>query len=246
MRFLLRLVSRLVKWILKWLFAFALLATIFFIVANYTFHHWYPIRQKVQASVKASIETHHVHPLSYAEIPLAYRDAVIATEDRRFSWDPGFDPVGILRSVIVDVEQDGYVEGGSTIAQQLADNTLLNHQKTLMRKIEQLVVAVGIYDTFSKPETLAMYANVIYFGHGAYGLYNAAETYFGRTPAQCNTGELAMLAGLPNAPSVYDPFRNLALARQRQQIVIHNMVDAGKLSPAEAKQILAEPIRLRK
>ena len=89
-----------------------------------------------------------------------------------------------------------------------------------------------------------MYANVIYFGHGAYGLYNAAQTYFGRAPAQCNAGELAMLAGIPNAPSLYDPLRNMNLARQRQQVVIDNMVDAGKITNAQAQQIRTMPIRL--
>ena len=239
-----RFFRRIVTSVLKVLVELALLTGGLMFLANYAFHHWIPIRQRVQASVEAKVALHHIHPLSYTAIPAAYREAVIATEDRRFSWDPGFDPVGIVRSFIVDVEKDGYVEGGSTITQQLVDNTILNKKKTITRKVKQLAYAVGIYDTFSKEDTLAMYANVIYFGHGAYGLYNAAETYFGQTPTQCNAGELAMLAGIPNEPSLYDPFRNLSLARQRQQIVIDNMVDDGQITQSEAEQIRAMPIRL--
>lgn len=245
LRFFRRLVSRFVRWVLKVLLVLAVVSAICFAAANYIFHHWYPIREKVLASVAARIQTYHIHPLTYAQIPQAYQEAVIATEDRRFAWDPGVDPIGIARSVIVDVEKDGYVEGGSTITQQVVDNTLLNQQKTLIRKVKQATLAVGIYDTFSKQETLAMYANIIYFGNGAYGLSNAANTYFGKSPAECNAGELTMLAGIPNAPSVYDPFRNLALARQRQMTVVDNMVDDGKITPVEAKKILAMPIQLR-
>lgn len=240
-----RIVTAIGRWVLRVLLAAAILLAALFFVANYAFHHWYPIREKILESVAARSHQYHIHTLSYAQIPPTYRNAIIATEDRRFAWDPGIDPVGILRSIVVDVERDGYVEGGSTITQQVADNTLLNQNKTIVRKLKQVAVAIGIYDTFSKSETLAMYANVIYFGHGAYGLYNAAETYFGRTPLQCNAGELAMLAGIPNAPSSYDPLKHPRLARQRQEIVVDNMVDAGKITSSEAKQILALPLRLK-
>jgi monofunctional glycosyltransferase len=173
-----------------------------------------------------------------------YRDAVIATEDRRFAWDPGIDPVGIVRSVFVDIGHDGYIQGGSTLTQQLADNTILSRQKSLSYKLTQAFYAIGIYDTVSKPKTFEMYANVIYFGNGAYGVYNAAKMYFGMDFNRLNDGELTMLAGLPNAPSVYDPFRHFSLARQRQSIVLENMVNAGIITQQRAKAIYQEPIRL--
>jgi membrane peptidoglycan carboxypeptidase len=105
--------------------------------------------------------------------------------------------------------------------------------------------AIGVYDTMSKQETFAFYTNVIYFGHGAYGLYQAAETYFGKTPSALNAGELTMLAGLPNGPSVYDPYKNMALAIKRQHLVIQNMVNNGVISELQARQIISEPIVLR-
>jgi penicillin-binding protein 1A len=90
-----------------------------------------------------------------------------------------------------------------------------------------------------------MYVNVIYFGHGAYGLYNAAKTYFGKDPTQLNAGELTLLAGLPNAPTIYDPFKNMSLARQRQSIVLENMVDDNFISKKDSTQIFDQPIQLK-
>jgi penicillin-binding protein 1A/penicillin-binding protein 2A len=227
------------------LFGALLTISLFFGGLNVYFHTSFPIRQKVQTAAAAMFREHHVHIVPYAEIPHFYKEAVIATEDRRFSWDPGIDPIGILRSFVVDVEKDGYVEGGSTITQQLVDNTIIRHQKTLGYKIRQALYAIGLYDTMSKPETFDLYANVIYFGNGAYGLYNAAETYFGRRPDACNLGELAMLAGLPNAPSDYDPFYAYPLARKRESIVLENMVDAGMMTVRESHVIFNMPIQLR-
>lgn len=95
-------------------------------------------------------------------------------------------------------------------------------------------------------ETLTTYTNIIYYGNRAYGLYNASLTYFGRASSRLNDGELTMLAGIPNDPHGDDPFRSLSDARERQQIVLHNMVDAGAITLFEAKQIFAEPIHLSK
>ncbi|MDP9728106.1 glycosyl transferase [Alicyclobacillus sp. TC] len=211
---------------------------------DFYYHKIFPIARAVQLAAERKMIRYHVHPLTYSEIPSFYRDAVIATEDRRFAWDPGIDPVGILRSFIVDVEKDGYVEGGSTITQQLIDNTILHHRKTIPYKIHQALDAIGLYDTMSKKEVFQLYANVIYFGHGAYGLYNASEVYFHLPPNRCNLGELAMLAGLPNAPSVYDPFKSMRLARLRESIVLENMVDDGLLSVKQSQTVYAQPIRL--
>ncbi|MDI9260865.1 biosynthetic peptidoglycan transglycosylase [Alicyclobacillus sendaiensis] len=209
------------------------------------FHTLNPIAARVRQAAAVRMREKHVHPLTYSEIPAIFREAVIATEDRRFWSDPGIDPIGIARSVVVDVERDGYVEGGSTLTQQLVDNTLLGKQKTLRRKLLQAWYAIGLYDTMSKQEVFTLYTNVVYFGHGAYGLYNACETYFGKPPWDCNAGELTLVAGLPNAPSAYDPLTHYALARSRQQVVLENMVDDGQLSAPEAQAIWREPIRLR-
>lgn len=229
---------------MKFIFGLAVLLAVCLGAMNVYFHTAYPIASKVKDAASTQMRTKGVRSLSDDEIPATFREAVIATEDRRFENDPGIDVVGIARSIVVDIQKDGYVEGGSTITQQLIDNTLLSKQKTLHRKILQVLYAIGVYDTMSKRDVFTLYTNVIYFGHGAYGLYNASETYFGRPPAQCNASELTMLAGLPNAPSAYDPFTNLTLARQRQRVVLENMVDAGYLTNAKADEIYQEPIHL--
>lgn len=234
------------KKIVKWLFKVGLTVLVLFGGLTYHFRYVVNFRKKVSSNVEARVLEYQIHPLDFSKIPLIYREAVISTEDRSFSWNPGIDPVGILRSIIVDVGQAGYVEGGSTITQQLVDNTLFHREKSMRYKLTQAFYALGIYITFSKKETFDMYINVINFGHGAFGLYNASKTYFGKVPAQLNAGELTMLAGLPNAPRIYDPFKNMSLARQRQSIVLENMVEDHFISKQESAQIFDQPIRLKR
>jgi monofunctional glycosyltransferase len=216
----------------------------FYLGTLYYFSHVNRIASKVQASATEHAKNRNIHVLSYTQIPEMYRNAVVATEDRRFAWDPGIDPLGTARSLMVDVEKDGYVEGGSTITQQLIDQTVIGQRKTLTRKVMQAFYAIGLYETMSKPKIFTLYANDIYFGHGAYGLFAASETYFGRPPAQLNDGELTMLAGLPNAPSVFDPYQSLTAARKRQAIVLQSMVDNGQITVEQSKEITQLPIRL--
>lgn len=224
---------------------FFLVTAVSFFCLDYYFLHESAVKTRVESAFAARVRMYHIHALTYGQIPQMFYDAMVATEDRRFAWDPGIDPIGILRSVVVDVEKDGYVEGGSTITQQLVDNTILNQQKTLIRKTRQAFYAIGLFDTMSKQEVFQLYTNAIYFGQGAYGLYNASMTYFGRPPDQLNRGELTLLAGLPNSPQTYDPYRHLLLARARQKVVLDNMVDAGFLTQVQAGQIAKEPLRLK-
>jgi monofunctional glycosyltransferase len=205
-----------------------------------------PMKPKLTERVKAVETQYQIRPIKYKAIPKTYRQAVIATEDRRFSWDPGIDPIGIIRSVGVDLVKSQYAQGGSTITQQVVDNTFLERNKSLVYKVKQTIYAIGIYDTFQKQDVFEMYANIIYFGHGAYGLVNASETYFGKKPGELNDGELTMLAGIPNSPNQFDPLRNYAASRKRQAAVVQNMVDSGYLTQQEAEKVLKEPIRLIK
>lgn len=205
------------------------------------------IADKVRQNVSSRVAAEHSHVLNYEQIPSMYVNAVVSTEDRNFFSNIGIDPIGIGRSVYVDVEKKKYAQGGSTITQQLVHNALLSgYQKTMRWKLIEMVYAIGLYDTMTKKEIFSLYANDIYFGENAYGLYAASETYFGRTPNELNDGELTMLAGIPNAPNAYDPFRSLILAKERQRVVLVNMVDFGKVTQSQANKILDEPIRLKK
>ncbi|KLU64097.1 penicillin-binding protein 4 precursor [Desulfosporosinus acididurans] len=213
---------------------------------KFYFTYDYRISDQVRSIVVSQVKVHHTRYLTYNEIPEMYRNAVISTEDRSFFTNQGIDFRGILRAILVDLSAKQPLQGGSTITQQLIHNTLLSDiKKSLKWKLRESVYAIGIYDTLSKQETFELYANVIYFGHGANGLYQAAETYFAKAPSQLNDGELTMLAGLPNAPSVYDPFINMGLARERQNQVIQCMVDYGVITESQAKHIFDEPIELK-
>ena len=230
------------------LFIFALVTSIVgWYGLKYYFRDINRISTEVRNDVIIQVKAQHSRFLSYEDIPAIYREAVIAAEDRSFSSDKGIDLRGTLRAIKVDVSQKQPLQGGSTITQQLIHNTLLANKpsKSLTLKMLESIYAIGLYDTMSKQETLAFYANVIYFGQGANGLYQAAETYFGKVPSQLNAGELTMLAGIPNAPSDYDPYLNLTLARQRQRIVVQCMVANGEINKLQAEQILNEPIELK-
>jgi membrane peptidoglycan carboxypeptidase len=239
---MLRFVRRLVK-----LFIFLLvMGCVAWYGLKVYFTQIHPIAPKVGQEVLAQIQAHGSRFLTYDQIPEVYRKAVIATEDRSFFTNIGVDFQGIARAIWVDIRQKQPIQGGSTITQQLVHNTLLKDiPKSLSWKVKETLYAIGIYDTMSKPETLALYANDIYFGQGAYGLYAAAQTYFGRSPSALNAGELTLLAGLPQAPSDYNPFRHMELARERQRIVVQSMVNAGMITQVQAAEILREPIRLR-
>ncbi len=235
-----------IKDMLKFLILIFIVLCISWFGLKYYFSHVNIIADKVRRDVLTQVQAHHSQLLTYNDIPKMYRNAIISTEDRSFFTNKGIDVRGTVRAVFVDVKSGQSLQGGSTITQQLIHNTILsNTSKSLTWKLYESAYAIGVYDTMSKQETFAFYTNVIYFGHGANGLYQAAETYFGKVPSELNAGELTMLAGIPNAPSVYDPYKNRTLALQRQHLVVQNMVDNGVISESQAKQIISEPIVLK-
>ena len=177
-------------------------------------------------------------------IPLTLREAVVATEDRSFWTNPGIDPEGILRSALVDLYSRQFVQGGSTITQQLARDLLLDPNKTVARKSKEILLALVITRFYPKQVILEMYLNEIYLGHGAYGVERAARVYFGDTPNRLSAAQSVMLAGLPRGPSLYDPYVNLQAARAREREVLDNMVEAGYLTKAGADRIYAQPLGL--
>lgn len=175
-------------------------------------------------------------------VPVSYAAAVVATEDGRFYSHHGVDTLGVLRAAGSVVTGGGEDPGGSTLDQQLAKALYFDGQRggpTV--KLEQLTLAVKLDATYTKAQILEMYAGSIYFGHGFYGLHDAACGYFGVTPAALSPGQAALLAGLPQAPSNYDPIAHPDLARQRQTHVLDRMVADGALTPAAADQARAAP-----
>src|SRR5919198_356046 len=172
-----------------------------------------------------------------AHIPQTLRDAVIATEDRRFYSHWGIDPIGIARAIVQNYRRGRIVEGGSTITQQLTKVLFLTPDKSLERKLKEAVLALELERRYTKDRILEMYLNQVYFGHGAYGVEAAARTYFGKSVSELSVRESALLAGLPRAPTTYSPFDHADTARRRREVVLRRMVDFGSLKDADAKRL---------
>ncbi|WP_425059842.1 Biosynthetic peptidoglycan transglycosylase [Sporomusa carbonis] len=181
-----------------------------------------------------------------SDIPPTMQQAIIAVEDNRFYQHMGFDIEGILRAALVNLQTGAFVEGGSTITQQLVKNLFLSHDQTLGRKLEEIILAIDVELRYSKEEILEMYLNTIYFGSGAYGISEASAVYFGKPPFNLTLAECAMLAGLPNAPSRISPYVDFAAAKQRQAIVLTAMTRHGYISPDQALEAKLAPIKLAK
>jgi penicillin-binding protein 1A len=174
-------------------------------------------------------------PLS--QIPKTLQDAVIATEDRRFYYHWGVDPVGIARAIVQNYRQARIVEGGSTITQQLTKVLFLTPDRSLERKLKEAVLALELERRYSKNRILEMYLNHVYFGQGAYGVEAAARTYFGKSVSELTVREAALLAGLPRAPSTYAPFEHPRAAKQRREVVLRRMAEYGVLKQEEARKL---------
>lgn len=181
-------------------------------------------------------------PLS--RIPKFLQEAIVATEDQSFWTNWGISLEGIARSLVVDILSGRFVEGGSTITQELARDQFLTPEKTIQRKLREILLALMITHTFSKSEILALYLNQVYFGAGATGIYQASRVYFGRPPWELTRAQCSLLAGLPQAPSVLDPLVHLSLAKARQWEVLASMVRLHYLTPRDALQIYRAPLDL--
>ena len=172
--------------------------------------------------------------LTYDQIPTVMKDAMIAVEDKRFRSHPGVDPIGIARAAYVRFQRGRWVQGGSTITQQLARNIVLTNTKTFGRKAREWVLALALERRFSKEQVLELYLNRVYFGGGAYGIDAASRRFFGHSANRLELAEAAIIAGLVKAPSNYSPTADAEAARGRAGIVMKVMVDNGYISPAQA------------
>ncbi len=189
----------------------------------------------------------HQRPFPLAEIPRALQQATVAVEDARFFSHRGVDLRGIIRAAWENVQQGQIVAGGSTITQQLARTFLLDpqlaQQDTLERKLHEMVLAIKLSTHLSKAEVLALYLNQTYYGGMAYGVEAAAQYYFSKPVRDLDLAECAMLAGLPQAPSSYNPLHYPEIAKQRQQQVLAAMVRQGYLTQAQATTASEEPLQ---
>ena len=182
--------------------------------------------------------------VSIDDIPDNIKNAVIATEDKNFYHHRGFDTLGLVRSAITNLRAGKLKQGASTITQQLARILFLSNERTFDRKIKELIIAHRIEKTISKDEILDMYLNSVYLGSGTYGVLSASKTYFDKNLDQLTLAEAALIAGLPQAPSVYSPFSNPDAAIKRRNQVLKRMYKTGYINKKQYKQALDEPLKL--
>ena len=183
--------------------------------------------------------------LPLEEMPPMLINAFVAAEDSRFYKHRGIDLLSIVRAFFKNLEAGTIVQGGSTITQQVTKSFLLTPERSYVRKIKEAILAYRIDKVFSKEEILYLYLNQIYLGHGAYGVEAAAENYFGKTVSELTLAECALLAGLPQAPSRYSPFRHWERAKQRQIYVLTRMVEEGFISNLESTDAINAPMDIK-
>ncbi|MFQ0992829.1 penicillin-binding protein 1A [Gilliamella apicola] len=183
-------------------------------------------------------------PLKYNEIPPVVVNAVIATEDARFYEHFGIDPVGIVRAMYIGLKQKGFSQGGSTITQQVAKNFFLTPEKSISRKAKEIILAIRMEKELTKEEIMTLYLNMINFGSRAYGVAAASYTFFGKTPEQLTIDEAALLAGLPNAPSAYNPISHPERARTRRDWVLGRMLDQSYITQSQYNEAISKPINV--
>ena len=174
---------------------------------------------------------------TFEELPETYINAVIAVEDHRFFKHKGVDYIAVARAIYNDIRSKELREGGSSITQQLCKNIYFTQNRKLSRKIAETFMALKVEKECSKEEIFELYVNTSYFGDGYYCIGDASQGYFNKEPIDMNIYECTLLAGIPNAPSVYAPTKNLDLAEQRQRQVINKMVEYNYLTIEEADNI---------
>jgi len=184
--------------------------------------------------------------VAIADVPEQLKHAIIAAEDERFYQHPGIDYIGVLRAAYANLVAGGRRQGASTITMQVARNFFLSSEKTLTRKLYEALLAFKIEHSLTKEQILELYVNQIYLGQRAYGFGAASQTYFNKSLDQLTLAELAMLAGLPKAPSMYNPISNPQRAKQRQQYVLRRMTELGYITAAQYDDALKAPLRAKR
>ncbi len=212
-------------------------------VVGFYRQHW-PSIVRLPAITAAAMRRHHAQPVVLSAVSPWFLKALIATEDRTFYTNLGVSLQGIVRSFWVDLQEGAYVQGGSTITQQLVRDQLLTTKKTFRRKLSGALLALAVTARYPKPEILDLYVNQVYLGNGYWGVGSAARGYFGTSARRLSPAQAAVLAGLPQAPSALDPLVHLRAARQREWVVLENLVAIRALTPARAHQIFRMPLHL--
>lgn len=236
---------RIIQFIFKLIIIIILFVGI--ILALITYSEYKKIRPGIESGfIEKKVEElrKKEHYTKLENVDEKYIKALVAAEDHRFYNHGPVDMKAIFRAVKTNIRNKSVVEGGSSITQQLAKNLLLNQEQTFSRKFQELIYSIELEKKYSKDEILEMYYNISYFGSGYYTLYDASMGYFGKPPKELTLAEAAFLAGVPNAPSVYDPRVNYQKAVQRRNLVLNKMVQYDVITQEEANKASEEKLEV--
>lgn len=233
-----KLIKRLIIFIILVILVIGVTIGVIFGIPGYKMYKEAMEKEPIEKKI-ASIENKKNYS-EFSELPEMYVKAVIATEDHRFYEHKGIDFISVIRAIYNDIKAKEFVEGGSTISQQLAKNIYFTQEKTGKRKIAEILMASKLDNSLSKEKIFELYANTSYFGDGYYTVKSACKGYFNKELREMTDYECIMLAGIPNAPSVYAPTKNPDLTAKRAKHVIKKMVENGDITQKEADKILEE------
>lgn len=226
------------KFIRKLLFAIFLLIIIIYSIFFLIGHSYYSKALKEKPLISRVDEiTQRENFVKFEDMSSYYRNAVISVEDHRFYDHGPVDFIAIARAVFTNVKNGELQEGGSTITQQVAKNVIFSQEQSWLRKLGEIFAAYDLEKNYTKNEIFELYVNTSYFGDGYYGIYDASYGYYKKSPRDLNLDESSMLAGVPNAPSVYAPTVNPDLAKKRQYHVLNTMLEYGYITKDEASLI---------
>ena len=175
--------------------------------------------------------------VKFEDMSSYYRNAVISVEDHRYYDHGPVDFIAIARAIFINIKNGELQEGGSTITQQVAKNIVFSQEQSWVRKVGEIFAAYDLEKNYTKKEIFELYVNTAYFGDGYYGIYDASYGYYNKSPKDLNLDEASMLAGVPNAPSVYAPTVNPNLAKKRQYHVLNTMLEYGYITKDESLSI---------
>ena len=228
------------KWVKRFLIILLLTLIVITVIILLNGHHLYQsVISEISLSDKIKEIKEDENYVSLNDVPDYYKNAIIAVEDHRYYEHGAIDIISIGRAIISNLQAGKLNEGGSTISQQVAKNLyFITEDDVVSRKIAEIFMAFDLEKNYSKDDILEFYMNTIYFGEGYYGIKEAANGYYQKDPKDLTLYEATMLAGVPNAPSVYVPTVNPELAKRRQGKVIRSMIEYGYLSQEEADKIM--------
>lgn len=230
---------KLIRNIIIILIVLVILVSAFFIFRGHNMYSSALSKMDLDTKIK-SIEDNTRYYVHYEDIPKDFINAVVAVEDHRFFDHKGVDFVSLARAIFINVTNHSLSQGGSTITQQLAKNIYFTQERDINRKIAEVFMASYLEDNISKEKILELYINTSYFGDGYTGLGQAAHGYFNKEPKELSLYECVLLAGVPNAPSVYAPTANMDLCIKRQNKVINSMVKYNYIDEDTANKIREE------